>query len=58
MVIMSRFHRIVGNKSAETEVTSLDDPSALQVRADDKEAGHASTDGVTGKEETRPADNA
>ncbi|KGO39958.1 Major facilitator superfamily domain, general substrate transporter [Penicillium expansum] len=58
MAIMSRFHRIVGNKSAETEATSADDPIALQVRADDKEAAHAAIDDATGKEEARPAEDA
>lgn len=58
MAIISRFHRIVGNKSAETEVTSVDDPITLQVRADDKEAGHAPIDDLTGKEEARPAEDA
>lgn len=58
MAIMSRFHRIVGNKSAETEATSVDDPIALQVRADDKEAAHAAIDDATGKEEARPDEDA
>lgn len=58
MVIMSRFHRIVGNKSAETEATSRDDPIALQARAGDKEAGHAPIDDMTGKEDARPAEDA
>lgn len=58
MAIMSRFHRIVGNKSAETEAISVDDPIALQARADDKEAGHAPINDITGKEEARPAEDA
>ncbi|CAI7648141.1 uncharacterized protein N7487_008842 [Penicillium crustosum] len=58
MAIMSRFHRIVGNKSAETEATSVDDPIALQARADDKEAGHAPINDMTGKEEAIPAEDA
>ncbi|KAJ5963378.1 Major facilitator superfamily domain general substrate transporter [Penicillium vulpinum] len=58
MAILSRFHHIVGNKSAETEVTLVDDPNTLQVRADDKEAGHSPIDEVTGKEEARPAEDA
>ena len=58
MAIMTRFHQIVGTKSAETGVTPVDDPIALQVRADDKEAGHAPSDDVTGKENARPAEDA
>ncbi|KAJ5704699.1 hypothetical protein N7536_000388 [Penicillium majusculum] len=58
MAIMSRFHRIVGNKFAETEATPVDDPIALQARADDKEAGHAPINDITGKEEARPAEDA
>jgi hypothetical protein len=58
MAITSRFHQIVGTKSAETEITPVGDPIALQVRADDKEAGHAPIDDVTGKKDARPAEDA
>ncbi|KAL4784086.1 major facilitator superfamily domain-containing protein [Aspergillus varians] len=41
MAIRDKLHTIVGNKSAnDTESPVVDDPVALQVRAEDKEAGH------------------
>ncbi|KAL4792627.1 major facilitator superfamily domain-containing protein, partial [Aspergillus venezuelensis] len=60
MAIRDRFHRIVGNKSASgVETPSVDDPVALQVRADDKEAAHVpeNSEGSTGPDD-KPAEEA
>ena len=60
MAIRDRFHRIVGNKTASgVETPSVDDPVALQVRADDKEAAHVPEhpEGSTGPDD-KPAEEA
>ncbi|KAL3477039.1 major facilitator superfamily domain-containing protein [Aspergillus californicus] len=52
MAITEKFHTVVGRKS--TENVSVNDPIALEIRANDKEAGHAPADGIAvadGKED-------
>lgn len=56
MTILSRIHRIVGNKSADTQ-TPAEDPNVIQIKADDKEAVHASVDGVSTADE-KPTEDA
>ncbi|GFF58861.1 siderophore iron transporter mirB [Aspergillus udagawae] len=54
---MKKFHSIVGEKPAHgAEGTQADDPSVLQIRADDKEAAHAPVNEVTSNEEAKPSD--
>ncbi|KAL2830815.1 major facilitator superfamily domain-containing protein [Aspergillus cavernicola] len=58
MAIVDKFHTVVGRKSAnDTENISVDDQIALETRAnDDKEAGHAPANEVSGSEEGKPVD--
>lgn len=53
MVIIKKFHSIVGDKSTN-KGTSADDPIALQVGADDKEAAHAPVNEVFRTEKDKP----
>jgi hypothetical protein len=58
MAIMDKLHTIVGNKPQEGP-TAVDDPSAMEIRADDKEAGNIDMNELpTGKEDTKPSENA
>lgn len=59
MVIMDNFHSIVGNKLQEGP-TPVDDPSAMQIRADDKEAGKIGMNEVPlpDKSDMKPSENA
>lgn len=52
---MNKFHTIVGIKSANT---SFEDPSAQQIKEDDKEAGHTPVHEVTNNEDEKPAEDA
>lgn len=54
---MKKFHSIVGGKSAG-DGTSVDDPIALQIRADDKEAAHAPFDKVSCNDDAKPSEDA
>lgn len=59
MAIVKRFHWIIGNKTTDTpEETTVDDPNALQVRCDDKEAGHAPFNETSSTEEAKPSQDA
>ncbi|KAL4926713.1 MFS siderochrome iron transporter MirB [Aspergillus undulatus] len=53
MAIRDRVHRIVGTTSANsgTETPSFDDPVALEVRADDKEAAHVPENDIANDKE-------
>lgn len=57
MAIFRRFHSVVGSKSAN-DGTSIDDPNALQIRAEDKEAAHAPVNEVISNEEAKPSEDA
>jgi hypothetical protein len=58
MMILSKFHSIVGRKSADVEITPAEDPNAIKIRADDKEAVHAPINEITIKEDEKPAEDA
>ncbi|KAJ0419752.1 major facilitator superfamily domain-containing protein [Aspergillus carlsbadensis] len=57
MAILDKIHTIVGSKSADGEKSPVDDPIAMQVRADDKEAQHAPADEIKPAED-KVADDA
>ncbi|KAL3484192.1 major facilitator superfamily domain-containing protein [Aspergillus germanicus] len=57
MAILDKIHTVVGRKSADGDKSSVDDPVAMQVRADDKEAQHAPADEITPAED-KVADDA
>lgn len=62
MAIFSKLHRIVGEKPAtNSDETSTDDPTIVQIRADDKEAAHDLADKSTGAtidNEEKPSEDA
>lgn len=60
MAIMSKFHTIVGNKSANDPAmadTSVDDPNTSHVLAD-REAGKDSANEVVDADDAKPSENA
>lgn len=61
MAVFSKLHRIVGEKSpADSPELSTDDPTTVEIRADDKEASHPRNEhGVSLKnDEERPTEDA
>ncbi|KAL2837133.1 major facilitator superfamily domain-containing protein [Aspergillus pseudoustus] len=58
MAILDKIHTVVGSKSADGEKSPVDDPAALHVRADDKEAQHAPADEIKPAEELKVAEDA
>ena len=59
MAILDKIHTIVGDKSAQdNKASSLDNPNALQMVADDKEAGHAPVKEIFSGDGDRPAEDA
>lgn len=58
MSVLNKFHTLVArNSTAKNERGTVDDPSALQVRADDKEAGPTIANEVA-SDEAKPTENA
>jgi hypothetical protein len=59
MAIIDRFHTIVGDKP-QGGPTPVDDPSAMQIRADNKEAGNIAMNELPtpDKNDTKPSENA
>jgi hypothetical protein len=58
MGFLKKFHTIVGDKSASTEAASVDDPSTLQAKAGDKEAGYPTANDVSNNDPEKPAEDA
>lgn len=62
MAILSKLHKIVGEKPAEgSPEASTDDPAAMQIKANDKEAAHDlvhEVKGVNAAEEDKPTEDA
>jgi hypothetical protein len=60
MAILSRFHRIVGDKSGTTTQDVIEEPNTVQLRADDKEAAHVPVNEVVddASEKDKPAEKA
>ncbi|KAJ5103084.1 siderochrome-iron transporter MirB [Penicillium argentinense] len=60
MAILSRLHRIVGDKSETNTQDVIEEPNTVQLGADDKEAAHVPVDEVVddASEKDKPAENA
>jgi hypothetical protein len=61
MAILSKLHKIVGEKSAtDSHEVSTSDPDVIQMRANDKEAAHDfdEINGVSKNDEDRPTEDA
>lgn len=58
MESVKKFHTTVCDRSASTEAAPVNDPSALQEKASDKEAGLPAVDDVSNNDQEKPADDA